>query len=466
MPKPLIFVPGLPASTLIDTDQTRTIFIEPGALIGSDKAHTLSRLCGPEDPLLADGVVTGGPIRSKLRFLFIDLKEAETLYELLAGMGYDVFDDVHVKPLGWDWRLPVYHPTVQNNLEHAIRTMYQRQGERVVILCHSTGGLVTRWCLESLAARDPATLDLVDQVIAVGVPWAGTLKPVRCIGIGESIGAGIISAAECRRLLGHSHAAYDLMPLGPQENEFVPTLFSDRDGNHASPLVRTEWLPQELHSRAARSHAALGTRTSHLQLGGRELRVTNIVGYGKRTDTGAQITAPGSRWPIRMTTSDDGDGTVPRESAAWLSGAGVRTFHVPYGCYSSGPESGKHSQLWRAPPARSLLEHVLLDTSGTPYTWAALDPDDAYDKRRFVRIRVMGLDPQGRPLENARASVARIRSRRKGKDYPLDRWGRATVVFDRAREAPDYNRYNVPVDLTWTHQGTEFTERLPISFLA
>ena len=91
------------------------------------------------------------------------------------------------------------------------------------------------------------------------------------------------------------------------------TFFSDRDGNHASPLVRTEWLPQELHSRAARSHAALGTRTSHLQLGGRELRVTNIVGYGKRMDTGAQITAPGSRWPVRITRSDDGDGTVPRE---------------------------------------------------------------------------------------------------------------------------------------------------------
>ena len=465
MPKPLIFVPGLPASTLIDKDQTRTIFIDLGALTGRDKPHTLERLCGPEDPDEPDGVVTGGPIRSKLKFLFIDLKEAETLYELLAGIGYDVFDDAHVKPLGWDWRLPVYHDTVQRELEFAIRSLYSRHGP-VVILCHSTGGLVTRWCLETLATRDPAALDMVEQVIAIGVPWAGTLKPVRCIALGESIGAGIISAAECRRLLGHSHAAYDLMPIGPQDGALVPTLFRNRDGNHASPLVNTEWLPAAFHTRAGRSHAALGARSSTLQLGGRELRVTNIVGYGKKTDTGAQINAPGSKWPVAITTSDDGDGTIPRESAAWLSGAGVRTFHVPYGCYSSGPESGKHSQLWKAPPVRGLLEHALLGTSGTPYTWAALDPDDAYKKRRLVRIRVVGLDPQGRPLENARAYTAAVGSRRKGKEHWLDSTGRAIVVFDRAREAPDYNRYYVPVDLTWTYEGREITERMSISFLS
>ena len=465
MPKPLIFVPGLPASTLIDTHQTRTIFIDLGALTGSDKPHTLERLCGPDDPCQPDGVVTGGPIRRKLRFLFIDLKEAETLYELLAGIGYDVFDDTRVKPLGWDWRLPVYHDTVQRELESAIRSLYSRHGP-VVLLCHSTGGLVTRWCLETLAIRDPATLDMVEQVIAIGVPWAGTLKPVRCIGLGESIGAGIISAAECRRILGHSHAAYDLMPLGPQENAFVPTLFRDRNGNHASPLVSTEWLPANFHTRAAASHAALGVRTSTLQLGGRELRVTNIVGYGKKTDTGAQITEPCSKWPVTLATSDDGDGTIPRESAAWLSGPGVRTFHVPYGCYSSGPESGKHSQLWKAPPVRGLLEHALLGTSGTPYTWAALDPDDAYKKRRLVRIRVVGLDPQGRPLENARVYTAAVGGRRKGKEHRLDSTGRAIVVFDRAREAPDYNRYYVPVDLAWTYEGREITERMSISFLS
>jgi hypothetical protein len=465
MPKPVIFVPGLPGSTLVDRHQSRTLFVDPAALVGRERARTLARLSAPEDPAVPDGVVHAGPVRHRVRLLWLDLgKEAQSLYDLLAELGYDIFDADHVQPIGWDWRLPVYHPVVQTELKQAIQLLHQRRGQPVVILCHSTGGLVVRWCLEALARDDPATLTMVEQVVAMGVPWAGTLKPVRYIGPGEAMAGGFIGRDDARRVLGSAHAAYDLMPIGPQAgDEAVPPLFLNARGQVVSPRVDRRWLRPEFHSRAERSEAAIGTRTSALRLGGRVLPITNIVGYGRKTDTEARLRPGGET--VHLTATKAGDGTIPQASAAWLTGPGVRTFHVPYGAYPQGPVSGKHSQLWGAPPVRELIAQILEGEARTPYTWAALDPDDVYSGRRRVTIHVVGLDPDGQPLEDARAYTLAVGPRRRGADHTLDDWGRAEIEYDRARASATMNRHHVPVELAWSYQGREWKRRFEILFI-
>ncbi len=468
--KPLVFIPGLPGSELVDNDWARKIWPSLGTLL-EDKQRLLERLAGPEDPEEIDGVFPGPPIRSVAKLAFIDVsKQAITLYRILEDIGYDVAEEQHVKPLGWDWRKPVDGTQVQTDLRWAIKTLSERFDRPVTLLVHSTGGLVARAFLERIAHTEPEILGLVEEMIAIGVPWAGTLKPVRVIGLGDPVAGGLISASEAREALGRSHAAFDLMPVGLQNNalhgEQPPDLFLDEEGEQVDPrTVPTRWLKPAFRPYAGRSIPAVSARTARLELGGRDLPVTNLAGWGAETDTQARV-LPGRGNPrIDIQRSDLGDGTVPWRSASWLRGPTVATFTVPWGSYGGAAASGMHSQLWNAPSARAILEQRLRDASRTPYVWAALDPEDVFEKRKTVRYRVVGLDPDGLPLDGGKAYFARVGSRKQGDKVPLDGWGRATLTFNRAAQFPPENRFYTPVIVEWKFDGQKFERRFEMSFL-
>jgi len=100
--------------------------------------------------------------------------------------------------VGWDWRRPVDQRLVQTALAAAIRDLRQATGEPVTVLCHSTGGLVVRALLES----QPDLCDLIERVIAIAIPWAGTLQSLpQLLGL---VGCGPIDAAETAQIVGHS----------------------------------------------------------------------------------------------------------------------------------------------------------------------------------------------------------------------------------------------------------------------
>src|SRR5260370_10536674 len=115
-PKPLVFVPGLPGTKLLDKASGDELFpnvlglLSPGA-----RTKLLARLSGPDDPDADDGVVAGDPIDTVLPLLpFVHLsgitKLAVSLYDILRKLGYKIsaasFGD-RFPPAGWDWRRPV-----------------------------------------------------------------------------------------------------------------------------------------------------------------------------------------------------------------------------------------------------------------------------------------------------------------------------------------------------------------------
>jgi hypothetical protein len=470
MLKPLVFIPGHPGSELIDNDWMRKIWPSLRTLL-DDKERLLERLKGPQDPDEVDGVFAGPPIRRVAKLAFIDVsKQAITLYRLLEDLGYDLSEEEHVKPLGWDWRKPVYGAQAQTDLRWAIKTLFERFDRPVTLLVHSTGGLVARAFLERVAVTEPELLEMVEEVIALGVPWAGTVKPVRVVGLGEAVAGGFISATEARDALGHSHAAYDIMPVGRQQialpGEQPPPLFLDENGDQADArALGTRWLKPAFRPYATRSQAMMSARTARLQLSGHELKVTNLAGWGRETDTQARV-QPGRGNPrLVITQSDLGDGTVPWKSAGWLRGATVQTFTIPWGSYGGAAATGVHSQLWAAPSAREILEQRLRETSRTPFVWVAMDADDLLHSRKKVRYRVVGLDPDGLPLDAGKAFFARVGSRKEGKKAPLDGWGRATLTFSRTSQSPPENRFYTPVVVEWKYEGKAFSRRFDLSFL-
>src|SRR5512133_2280450 len=93
---PVVFVPGFPASELVD-GAGRVVFPPSAATLASgskkqkflDAVADLSRL------------TAGEPIRET--FFGLE-KEAQSLYDILRLYGYSLDDASRFRAIGWDWR--------------------------------------------------------------------------------------------------------------------------------------------------------------------------------------------------------------------------------------------------------------------------------------------------------------------------------------------------------------------------
>jgi hypothetical protein len=107
-----------------------------------------------------------------------------------AGAGYgrllDRFRGLHpdqgrLVPFAYDWRLS--NRTTAHRLQTAVETALARWRERpghadakVIYVCHSMGGLVTRYYLEVLGGRETAR-----RLITIGTPYSGSIKAIRAL---------------------------------------------------------------------------------------------------------------------------------------------------------------------------------------------------------------------------------------------------------------------------------------------
>jgi Lecithin:cholesterol acyltransferase len=409
-PKPLVFVPGLPGTRLLDKASGDELFpnvlglLSPGA-----RTKLLARLSGPNNPDTDDGVVAGDPIDTVLPILpFVDLsgitKLAGSLYDILRKLGYKIsaasFGD-RFRPVGWDWRRPVYQADTLARLKQAIVELNAATGERVTLLCHSTGGLVARALLD----RDATVAPLLDRVLALAVPWVGTLQPLPLLA-GTS-GWGPLTAAQTQGTLGRSWAAFDLLPPDPAKTDMTGVdLFHDAAGGPASPVVATAWIPagpagQPMRDRAQRSDNVLGRRSRTLDLG--QVEVVNVAGWREDTLSLAAMDAQGR---LAFQDNPEGDGTVPRPSVVSVRGPRVHTYLVPIGRYPNDLIRRLHSAIWENQPVRDLLATHLAGRPQPPYVYAAADADDAVDvEKPKIRIYIVALDPLGNPLAGAFATA-------------------------------------------------------------
>ena len=90
--------------------------------------------------------------------------------------------------------------------------------EKVVAVLHSTGALVFR----AFLARHPELVSSIDEVLAFGAAWCGTLEALYAVHEGRSqtiLGIPLMSADESANLIGHTQAAYDIFPPDPARND-------------------------------------------------------------------------------------------------------------------------------------------------------------------------------------------------------------------------------------------------------
>lgn len=471
--KPVVFIPGFPASELKQKSRRRTIFppsIE--TLLDRDKRKELIRLLnGPDNP--PGDIVPGEPIRE----VFPIAKQAQSLYDILRRFGYTPREGGLVAPIGWDWRLAVDHKQVQDDVEQAIDRLSGDHGRKVVVIAHSTGGLVLRALLE---AR-PKLAKKIDQILAFGVPWAGTLKAVLYLAKGETFGLAIagrrivgLTPSEVRDVMSHCQAAYDLFPPDPAKTEMktaqgkkLDLVMKPRSGGGEEQmglLADLVWIPPGpskdfMREMARKGDERLGERSSTIELDGETTPpITNVVGWGVETDTRCKMSRQGE-----ITFDDatkEGDGTVPLVSASWLRGPGVRTFFLPIGVYPTGNIPNPHARIWDSPPVLEIFEQVLRDKRPEPFVCAAADGDQAIDRRSDVTIRLVAAGPEGNALANARFSLRTPGSR----SVSFGGSVRKEVVLRRGdlrgNAAPDLFRF--VIDVTWGGGGPGESREIPM----
>ena len=381
MPKPILFIPGFPASELRDRTTGRIVFppslstlIDP-----AKKAALIQTLI-----TIPGNLVAGPPIRDVLGIA----KQAQSLYDLLGGRyGYDtseLSDDFAA--IGWDWRLSIGDAAVVKAIADAVNRL---PGEIVAII-HSTGGLVFRAFLE----QRPDLISRFEQVMAFGVPWRGTLEALHAITVGESAGFlfAKLTAAEGAQIVSHAQAAYDLLP---------PELLSD-----------TSWMTQSyMRQLAATAHGAFPQNFDALP-------VTNVCGWGIDT------------WTSRTWnhSKDAGDGTAPVISSSWIRGANVRTMFLPIGAYATANIPYPHPRIWDSPPVLQLFEEVLNDAPRAPFLCAAADGDEYIDYESDVDVRLSAMSPNGGSLAGCKVSVDIDGLKT---DVPLNADGRGAFVLKR-----------------------------------
>lgn len=393
--KPVLFIPGFPASTL-ELDGVRVF---PPHLplpwgFGSQKRREALALLDGTHPR-ADKVVAGEPIRD---VLFLG-KQSASLYDLLREYGY-VTDgsSPDFRSLGWNWRQGIYHREVQLALTRALDQL--GGGQRgVVTIAHSTGGLVLRRYLED----HPEQAARLEHVLCLGVPWGGNLKALHYLDAGEAFGLPRrfgFTAREVRSIMRSAQTAYDLLP--PATTAAPPLVV--RDGAAVSPLIDRRWVEMgtdDVTGSLDRALDEVGRRPKRFELTGNGVpRITNVVGWGVRMVNRRHLDAAGRLLPARTDDADDaGDGTASEHSARWIEAKGLRTLFLPIGIHPNHLVPNRHSAIWDGPPMRPLFDDILRDQPLD--VWVSVAGDGNEDRGTLRKIRCVAQDPQGMPLPGA-----------------------------------------------------------------
>jgi len=459
--KPLVFIPGFPASELRQLSTGRAFFPPSLGDLLSDakKAEIVRLLSGPDVP--PGDIVPGEPIRSFLQIGKLEIgKLAASLYDILrTHYNYTIDSGDNFRHIGWDWRDAIDASRVQNDVAGKIEELSAANGgAKVVVLAHSTGGLILRRLLE----QRPALTQKIEQILAFGIPWIGTLAAVKYLIKGEKFGLGPASldAARVRDVMRRCQAAYDLFPPDPGKtdmhspsgqaaNLFVATDPAPR--HQVGPLVDLTWVrpaDPNVAAKAGLADARLGTRPSTISIPGFATPpITNIAGWGVEMETTCVLGPLGG---ITFEKTKESDGTIPTVSASWLRGPGVRTFFVPIGLYPGDAIPFHHDRIWDSPPVRQLFDEVLVDRERRPYVHGSADIDEAIDAESDLTIRLVAADSTGQPLPDARFQFRGLTAHPQSfANHP-----RIDVRLPKDLVRPDSQRVvRMTIDVTWGTGG-------------
>lgn len=292
--RPIVFVPGFMGSQLWLGDRLvwpnlRLLMTQP----------ELFRLPEPQ-PLRADGLVDEVVVVPNLYAQEQYSQLSEFLHE---SFGYESGRDY--LPFAYDWRRDLRLAAAQLKATvEAWRASLPDPGQKAILIAHSMGCLVARYCLDVLGGDA-----FFERVILMGGPQQGTPKAVLGLLTGKGLLPFGLLGDKLRDTIATFPGAYQLLPTYPavfDQDDKPVDIFADR--RWAEPPYR-DFVLDARRFRTELSPSA-------------KLPTLCVVGYGNKTVTRARVTiGADGRWDaVQFVESDEGDSTIPVDSAL-LEGA-------------------------------------------------------------------------------------------------------------------------------------------------
>lgn len=250
-----------------------------------------------------------------------------------------------VAGFAYDWRLSnrVNGHRLAEFLEREVGRWRERSGKndsRAVLICHSMGGLVARWCTEREEGHH-----WVSRVITIGTPFKGAPLALDALVNGVRLPQRVGPAFD------------DLVRSLPSVRELLPTYACVRSHGELKRLDQIDVLPRDWVSAGLGFHSELAEAVRS-----RDLKRTDALdafrGGLQPTLTSAALgldrvlTAHESCDGHAEGESYGGDGTVPRDSATppeWTNPAWSKAV------------AQRHAKMQLAPSVRTELNVLLTD---------------------------------------------------------------------------------------------------------
>ncbi|MER7181144.1 hypothetical protein ABT404_16960 [Streptomyces hyaluromycini] len=327
----VVVVPGIMGSRLADADGKEVWGASGTALLRGIRTlgGSVTRLALPTgllDDHPGDGVrptglmpdVHGLPGLSSLVDGYTDLLDwLERHFTLRRRLpGEDPRTPANLLGFAYDWRLSCRYNAerlgerVTEELDRWRSSAPERAEAKALFVCHSMGGLVTRWYVEKCGGAETTR-----QVITLGTPYRGSLDALLYLVNGLRPGVG-------RRL------RLDLSPLTrslPSLHQLTPdyaclTGTGAADGlRYAREVSGLPGVHEELLKDAALFHETLRESSAGAA---HTVEYLPVSGAHQPTPTTADLDAEGRLSPLLTIDDEDegGDGRVPLLSSAALAG--------------------------------------------------------------------------------------------------------------------------------------------------
>ena len=302
--KPIVFIPGFMGTQLWDGESL--VWPNLRTLLTRPEIFKLPE----QQPLRADGLVEEVVVVPGL----FKLEAYSQLTEFLSeSLGYTVGKDLLA--FGYDWRKDLRIAAQQlKDAVIAFRATLPDPGEKVILIAHSMGSLVTRYFVDVLGGDQMA-----ERVILMGGPQQGTPKIVVSLLTGKGLLPRGLLGDQLRDIVSTFHGAYQLLPD-------YPTVF-DRTGAPVDIFSDPRWAEQafQRHIEDARAFRNALSPSARLP-------TLCVVGYGNKTISKAIIDRrEDGRWAdVDFVEDDDGDSTIPVDSAI-LDGADIHPVQQSHG---------------------------------------------------------------------------------------------------------------------------------------
>lgn len=382
----VVVVPGIMGTELLDRDRSPVWSLQRQSLIEAIRTFggSVRRLQLPDDigdSPAPDGVIPGSlmPALHVVPGLWRPIAGYSGLLSFLTGPRLQLVPPnpsqphliPNLVPFGYDWRLSCrYNGRQLAKVAKAALARWRRQSgmgdARLILLCHSMGGLVARWFLECEGGAE-----LTRAVVTIGTPHQGALRALDTL-------AGEVEPGFGRFRLRLTDFVHSL----PSLHQLLPTYRCVVSGSTRITIAEAgiPGLNNAMVRDAASFHAAI-TPTS-----APDYSLHKVVGIRQPTLTTARVE------PGRIVADEridgleqGGDGTVPRLAAEPIFGRGTEIHEI----------AGQHGELQGTRSALDLIDGILsrqelIYESADSDLQIGVAIDDIHQAEQEVPIRVVG----------------------------------------------------------------------------